>query len=97
MKPAKVGSGEPLLPHDGHGEGIAERQRYVFAPPPDPALLGRTALIITKDQGAARIARCFATVTPIAEISRSNAAGEYERFFAFKGIGAKPALFAEGC
>lgn len=77
--------------------GIAERQRYVFAPPPDPALLGRTALIITKDRGTARIARCFATVTPVAEISRSNDAGEYERFYAFKGIGAKPALFAEGC
>jgi len=77
--------------------GIAERQRYVFAPPPDPALLGQVALVISKDGDSARIARCFAAVTPIAELARSNAAGEYERFYAFKGEGAKPALFTEGC
>ncbi|MBN8996146.1 MAG: glycosyltransferase family 39 protein [Rhizobiales bacterium] len=84
------GSGVPVV-------GIAERQRYVFAPPPDPALLAKPALLVSKGSDATRLQRCFATVRPVAEISRSNAAGEYERFYAFKGEGAKPALFAEGC
>ena len=77
--------------------GIGERQRYVFAPPPDPALLARPALIIAKRPDAARFAGCFASVRPVTELSRSTGAGEYERFYAFRAEGAKPDLFAAGC
>jgi 4-amino-4-deoxy-L-arabinose transferase-like glycosyltransferase len=77
--------------------GINERRRYVFAPPPDPALLGRPALILAKGKDPARFAGCFASVTPVAELARSTPAGEYERFYAFKGEGAKPDLFTAGC
>jgi 4-amino-4-deoxy-L-arabinose transferase-like glycosyltransferase len=77
--------------------GIGERQRYVFAPPPDPALLARPALIVAKRPDAARFAGCFASVRPVAELSRSTGAGEYERFYAFRAEGAKPDLFVAGC
>lgn len=77
--------------------GIADRQRYVFAQSPDPALIGEVALVISKDSATTRIARCFAEVEPVTELSRSNAAGEYERFYGFRATGARPDLFDKGC
>ena len=76
---------------------VTGRARYAFAPPPDPALLDRPALLIVNEAGAGRFASCFAEMTPVGTIERRSGEAIVETFAAFRVASAKPTLLADGC
>lgn len=81
------GTGTPVVQ-------VTDRARYAFAPPPDDSLLGKPALIVLSGPVPPELlARCFATVTPVATANRST----FQRFGLYRGEGASPRLFADGC
>jgi 4-amino-4-deoxy-L-arabinose transferase-like glycosyltransferase len=75
---------------------IDERQRYTFAPPPDPALLARPALLVTRDAPAAW-SRCFARLTPVGVATRSGARRTFDRSYATLAEGPAADLLSRGC
>ena len=78
---------------------ITERARYSFAPPPDPALLDKSALIIIHPaaSGTAALGKCFATVTPLGDVERFGAVQTLDTDRAFLATGAATNLFTDGC
>jgi hypothetical protein len=76
---------------------LTDRARYAFAPPPDPELLDRPALLIVNEASAGRFASCFAEITPVGTIERRSGEAIVETFAALKVAGAKPTLLADGC
>ena len=76
---------------------IVERARYAFAPSPEEKLLGQPALLVATATKAARIASCFAEMTPVGSIERKSGSSVIETLNAFRAAGGSPALFAGGC
>jgi 4-amino-4-deoxy-L-arabinose transferase-like glycosyltransferase len=81
------GKGVPVVP-------IAERERYAYAPSPDPALLGKPALIISLTDFSGP---CFAEIRKLGTIARKSGTETIEAFSASLGTGAKPSAFDPGC
>ena len=82
--------GVPVVP-------VVDRVRYAFAPPPDPGLLDRPALIVSSSSDAEQFKRCFAEVSPVGTVTRSIAGSPVEKFRAYLARGAVPGLFEHGC
>ena len=76
---------------------IVERARYAYAPPPDPSLLDKPALVISDRRNPAVFAGCFAHVTPLGPIPRLSGDSTTETYHAFLADGARPDLFTLGC
>jgi hypothetical protein len=75
---------------------IDERQRYTFAPPPDPVLIARPALLVTRDAPEAWN-RCFARLTPVGVATRSGARRTFDRSYATLAEGPAADLLSGGC
>ncbi len=75
---------------------IFERDRYAFAPAPDPTLLQQPALIITGSPITA-FAPCFASLKPVGIVQRRTSKATYESFPAYLAEGASPGIFSPGC
>ncbi|MEO8669173.1 MAG: glycosyltransferase family 39 protein [Bauldia sp.] len=72
---------------------VTDRVRYAFAPPPDPALLEKPALLVVRGSKPKNIgANCFARRQPQGLLSRS---GELFSAFLVEGVAAR--AFAAGC
>ena len=76
---------------------IVERARYAFAPPPDPALLDKPALIVASEPNADAFAGCFASVTPVGTIPRLSGGTTTETYHLYLASGAAADLFRLGC
>jgi 4-amino-4-deoxy-L-arabinose transferase-like glycosyltransferase len=81
-------SGVPVI-------ATSERARYAYAPPPDPALLGKPVLILIRGSGPA--GRCFVNVTPVGTVHRQVGQTVYETYAAFRADGAAAGTFDPGC
>ena len=75
---------------------VVERARYAYAPPPDPSLLGKPVLLVSKD-AAGSLARCFVNVVSVGSIERRNGARLLDTFNVYKASGATAAAFDPGC
>ncbi len=73
----------------------SERARYAYAPPPDPALLDKPVLIVTRGSGLP--GACFANVAPAGTIHRQVGATIYQTYTAFRADRAAPGAFDPGC
>jgi 4-amino-4-deoxy-L-arabinose transferase-like glycosyltransferase len=72
---------------------VAARVRYAFAPPPDPALLGKPALLIVRGtRPRPELDRCLALKQPLGQLHRNG-----QPFSAFLVEGTAPRAFAAGC
>ncbi len=76
---------------------VMERDRYIFAPSPDNALLDRPALLVASTSFADRIASCFTEAIPAGTIERRSGDNVIETLAAYRVTGAPPALFIDGC
>jgi 4-amino-4-deoxy-L-arabinose transferase-like glycosyltransferase len=76
---------------------VADRTRYAFAPPPEPGLLDRPALLIVNEASARRFAACFADMTPVGTIERKSGGATIETFTAYRVSGGRADLFQTGC
>jgi hypothetical protein len=74
---------------------IANRTRYVYLPPVDPALAAEPGLVIGED--AARIARCFPGAKRMIDIFRRSGRNVIATYAVFSVPGAPPAAFTAGC
>ncbi len=74
---------------------VVERARYAYAPPPDPALLGRPVLIVTRSNRPP--ARCFVNLTTVGIVHRRVGATVYQTYTAFRADRAVPGAFDPGC
>ena len=81
------GKGVPIIP-------ILERERYAYAPSPDPALLGKPALIISLTDFTGS---CFTDIQKYGMIARKSGNETIEAFSASLGAGAKSSAFDPGC
>jgi 4-amino-4-deoxy-L-arabinose transferase-like glycosyltransferase len=81
------GKGVPVIP-------IFERERYAYTPPPDPALLSKTALVISIAEFSAP---CFTTIERLDTIPRKSGSDVIESFFVYRAAGANLAVFDPGC
>ena len=84
------GEGVPVI-------GIAERQRYDYAPPPDPALLAAPVLILTRNARPEAFSPCFANVEKIGTVARRSGSRTVETFTAYRATAANPTAFDPGC
>jgi len=75
---------------------ITDRLRYAYAPPPDPALLGKPVLVIVKGT-AELLSRCFTDVTEAGTIERRSGDVVLETFTAYRAAGGMPGAFDPGC
>jgi 4-amino-4-deoxy-L-arabinose transferase-like glycosyltransferase len=76
---------------------VTERDRYRFAPTPDPALLAKAALLVVRPSSAAEMAACFDHIIPVGSIDRKSGGRSIETLAAFRVTGARPSLFQDGC
>ncbi len=74
---------------------VYERVRYAYAPPPDPALLGKPLLIVTR-QGA-NLTQCFTNLTSLGTIHRQVGTTIYQAYDVYRADGAEPRAITIGC
>jgi hypothetical protein len=84
------GEGVPVI-------GIAERQRYAYAPPPEPALLATPMLILAQNAPPEAFSPCFANVEKIGTVARRSGSRTVETFTAYRATAANPTAFDPGC
>jgi 4-amino-4-deoxy-L-arabinose transferase-like glycosyltransferase len=75
---------------------VTDRQRYDYAPAPDPALLTRPLLIVAAGEPE-YLAHCFIEPEKVGTIDRVSGEHRLETLTVFRAAGALPAAFAEGC
>jgi len=74
---------------------IADRARYVYLPPADPALAGQPGIVVGEDAGL--ITRCFPNATRLPDIIRRTGDNVIATYVAFSVPNAPPAAFTAGC
>jgi 4-amino-4-deoxy-L-arabinose transferase-like glycosyltransferase len=77
--------------------GIAERQRYTYAPSPDPALLHQPVLLVTTGSLPEAFSECFTDLAQIGTIARRSGGQTIEELIAYRATGATAAAFDPGC
>jgi hypothetical protein len=75
---------------------VTDRQRYDYAPAPDPALLTRPLLIVAAGEPE-YLAHCFIEPEKVGTIDRVSGEHRLETLTVFRAAGALLAAFAEGC
>jgi 4-amino-4-deoxy-L-arabinose transferase-like glycosyltransferase len=76
---------------------ITERIRYAFAPPPDPALLERPVLIVSRREFGAQLAACVDEFIQLPEIVRHGGGGVYHHYKAYLVENTHRDFFENGC
>ena len=77
--------------------GVVERQRYAYAPPPDPALLHQPVLIVAKGSLPKAVSRCFADAQEVGIIRRTSGAWTVETLTAYRATAKDGTAFDPGC
>jgi 4-amino-4-deoxy-L-arabinose transferase-like glycosyltransferase len=77
--------------------GLAERQRYAYAPPPNPALLNQPVLIVATGALPDSFSECFTDLAQIGTIARRSGGQTIENLIAYRAAGATAAAFDPGC
>ncbi len=81
-------SGVPVVAVEG-------RDRYAYAPPPDPALLDKPVVVIARP--GERLDSCFVNLTPLGPVYRRVGTTIYQTFQAFHADRAVAGAFSRGC
>jgi 4-amino-4-deoxy-L-arabinose transferase-like glycosyltransferase len=93
-----VGELQYLLPRPGVPvEGIVERHRYDYAPPPDTAFAGKPALLVIVGGLPEAVSSCFRGLAQIGTIDRQIGSQTLQTLTVYRADSADPRVFTHGC
>ncbi len=77
--------------------GVIDRERYAYAPAPDPKLASEPLLLVTQWKLPDGIVACLHGLEKIGTAARTNGAHTIQTYTVYRADSADPRIFAHGC